>query len=262
MKTKLFSLLAAGALLISISAPLFAENNSTKKTAKEITNEAIKATQDINEYVESRLDDTLFMDVTPVDNGQEDNEILDYYNEQHQREYEFFNRGFDFVKKIGLGFVIFILLLITITIIGEYLKRRQKYKIIEKAIENNYPLPPGFLGKDVRPTTIQHVHYTQGEISGKRVKNVIEYKQNDWANYRSGIKWFAWGFSFMLFFIIVDAPIWVFALIPLIIGIGKLYAAYKIQKAVDDANTYSQEEDKEMPTPPPFNNDDANSNNK
>ena len=94
------------------------------------------------------------------------------------------------------------------------------------------------------------------------MKNVIEYKQNDWANYRSGIKWFAWGFSFMLFFIIVDAPIWVFALIPLIIGIGKLYAAYKIQKAVDDANTYSQEEDKEVPTPPPFNNDDANSNNK
>lgn len=262
MKTKLISLLAVGALMIGTSAPLFAENNSNRKTAKEITNEAIKATQDINEYVESRLDDTLFMDVTPVADKQENNEILDYYNEQHQREYEFFNSAFDLAKKISLGFVIFILLLITITIVGEYLKRRQKYKVIEKAIENNYPLPDGFLGKSTKPTTIQHIHYTQGSTPGTRVKNVTEYKQNDWASYRSGVKYCAWGLAFMLFFIIVDAPVWVFALIPMVIGIGKLYAAYKIQKAVDNANTYSQEENKEMPTPPPFNNDDINGNNK
>ena len=92
------------------------------------------------------------------------------------------------------------------------------------------------------------------------MKNVSEYKVNDWANFRSGIKWFAWGFSFMLFFIIVGAPIWVFALIPLIIGLGKLYATYKIQKSMDNATTYSQEENKEMPTPPPFDND-TNGNN-
>ena len=268
MKTKLFSLLAARAILFG--TPIYAENNSNEKSTKELATEAIeramtdvaekiargdadKAMNEASEYMNNRLDDTIFVNETSVSHTS--NELIDYHDAKHQREAEVINNGIDLAKKVSIGFVVFVISIILLVIMSEYLKRRQKYKIIEKAIENNYPLPDDFFGKKTGPATIKHIHYTQGSTPNTCMKNVSEYKVNDWANFRSGIKWFAWGFSFMLFFIIVGAPIWVFALIPLIIGLGKLYATYKIQKSMDNATTYSQEENKEMPTPPPFDND-------
>ncbi len=43
---------------------------------------------------------------------------------------------------IGLAFIWGMVCLIALIMLFNYLKRRRKYKMVEKAIENNYPLPP------------------------------------------------------------------------------------------------------------------------
>ena len=138
--------------------------------------------------------------------------------------------------------------------------KEDRKNMVEKAIENNYPLPPGFLGKNTKPTstTIQHIHYTQeqvksgtGTVGSKKI--IKEFNVTDWANFRSGIKWCAWGLAFMLFFIIEDASAWVFAIIPITIGAGKLYTAYQLQQADKNSKIYTKNE-KET-TPPPFQDD-------
>ncbi len=280
MKTRILSFVTAGA--IALSMPLYAVNDSIsqaaeqriEKSAKELAAETVelaasavkdakKSTKDLKEYVDSRLDDTIILGGEPVTRAQDRNELIEFHNAEHEREQEIIEQSFDFVERLGKGITFLIVVTAILIIVSSYLKRRQKYKIIEKAIENNYPLPPGFLGKDVRPTTVQHIHYTQGYPANgnTNIKNVTEFKVNDWANFRSGIKWCAWGLAFLLFFLIIDAPVWEFAIIPLIIGIGKLYASYKIQQSIDNANSSAKEMDKnEQTTPPPFQSNNSNVN--
>ena len=153
----------------------------------------------------------------------------------------------------------FFSILTILIIIGVYLNRRQKYIIIEKAIENNYPLPPGFISKNVRPTstTVQHIHYTQaqaqnGTIPAGSKRITKEFKVTDWANFRSGITWCACGLSFMFFFLIVKAPIFVFAIIPIATGVAKIFTAYQLQQASKNATENTTIENNDVTTPPPF----------
>lgn len=280
MKTRLFSLFTASAILLASGTTLYAANDSIQsaaeqrieKSAKDIAAESMeiaataiktanKNAKKISKEFENHLDDTLFLTEIPADEMQEENELITYHYSRFQDEKDLIEGIFDKINNTGKRISFFILLIIALIIINSIVKRRQKYRIIEKAIENNYPLPDELLGKSSKPTTIQHVHYTQpigNNSPAGQVRNVTEFNVSDWASFRSGIKWCAWGISFMLFFIIVDAPVWVFALIPLIIGLGKLYAAYKIQKTIDNAKTYTQKEsqaEESQPTPPPFQNE-------
>ncbi len=287
MKTKLLTLATTGALLLASSSPILAASDSIKSTAEQrIENAAIelaaeatelattavkqakKDTKNVQEYVKNRLDDTLIAEGKPVHRYPTSDEYMQNHNSNLEVLDPIVKEGMDFAENIAKGTFYFILAIIIFGFLASYLKRRQKYKVIEKAIENNYPLPPGFLGKEVRPTTIQHIHYTQevpmgatakpntnGKIT-KNVKNMTEFDVSDWASFRSGIKWCAWGLSFFIFFLLMEAEIAAFALIPLIIGAGKLYAAYKIQQAIDNARKHSEpvnEEKQSSPTPPPFN---------
>lgn len=276
MKTSFFSLLTAGAVMLGSTSTILAANDSIyeqriEKSAKqmaaesmELATNAIKAAnkgaKEFSEQVESRLDDTLFLTEIPVNEVNSDKELLEHYNSQNQQENDIITKSFNFTERLGKGFFLFVITIIILIATVEYLKRRQKYKIMEKAIEHNYPLPSGIFGKESRPTTIQHIHYSK-DI--EKLKKITEYNSNDWGTFRSGIKWCAWSISFLLFFIIVDAPIWVFALVPLIIGMGKLYTAYKIQQAINNSKVYTQEEEStqttdSQPTPPPFHNNNEN----
>lgn len=278
MRTKILSLATAGAIVLALSTPLYATKDSTnisteqriEKSAKELAAESIELataavkqakenSNNVRAYVDERLNDTII-------NGKElkqrsnSYDYAEHYNNRVNNEWEMIDKSFSFAEKSMKGLTIFLITIICVIFLGIYLNRRQKYKIIEKAIENNYPLPPGFLGKNTKPTstTIQHIHYTQEQVkSGKETvgskKIIKEFNVTDWANFRSGIKWCAWGLAFMLFFIIEDASGWVFAIIPITIGAGKLYTAYQLQQADKNSKVYTENE-KET-TPPTFQGD-------
>jgi hypothetical protein len=285
MKTSILSFFAAGAMLLASSTPAIAAHDSIitpeqriERSAQELAAESIElATQEVKKArqkssklraeIDERLKDTI-INGKKLKESRYSDDYAWQYNNRLQSEQNIINKSFEFVEKLGQGILIFVSVIIILIIIGMYISRRQKYKIIEKAIENNYPLPPGFISKNTRTapaTTVQHIHYSSaqaqsGNIPAGSKKIVREYNVSDWANFRSGIKWCAWGIAFLLFFIIKNAPVWVFALIPLITGIGKLFAAYQIQKASNNAkvSTSTTSDDTSVPTPPPFGNNEDN----
>lgn len=286
--SKFLTFLTAGALLLASSSPISATNDSIptpeqriEKSAKEIAAESIELaatavkqakenTNNVKAYVDSRLDDTIIAGGEPVIITSSSDDYIDEYNLKSDFVNSSIGQSLMFARTVLKMGALFVTIIVVIALLVSYLKRRQKYKVIEKAIENNYPLPAGFLGKDARPTTIQHIHYTQ-EVpnngqqakngvntvpNAKGIKTVTEFDVSDWANFRSGIKWCAWGLAFFIFFFIEEASLSAFALIPIIIGAGKLYACYKIQNAIDNARSYSEPkkgEEHDNATPPPFN---------
>jgi hypothetical protein len=283
MKTSIISIIVSGAMLLASSAPIIAANDSTitpeqriERSAQELAAESLElATQEIKKakkkssevrnYIDDRLNDTI-INGKKIREAQQQSQydyISQYNQEKLNAKKDIIEQSFSFVEKLGQGILIFVSVIIILIIIGNYVSRRQKYKIIEKAIENNYPLPAEFIGKNVKhtPTTVQHIHYTtaqtqNGNIPAGSRRVVREFQVSDWANFRSGIKWCAWGIAFLLFFIIINAPVWVFALIPIITGVGKLFAAYQIQKTSANAKVSSSttSDDTSVPTPPPFQN--------
>lgn len=282
MKTKLFSIAIAGTMLFTSTLSASAVNDSTKVSpeqrveqsamnlaaesmdmAAQAMKDARKSSNNVREYVNSRLNDTIINGKAIKEERNNNDYVSDYINRQNNRyehEQAMMDKALNILDKAGKGITIFVAVVIIIIALCIYFNRRQKYKIIQKAIENNYPLPPGFFGKNAHTatTTVQHIHYTpdqaqHGIPAGSR-KVVKTFNASDWATFRSGIKYCAWGIAFTWFFLLVDAPIWVFFLIPIIIGVSKLFTAYKLQQADKQATFTSETDDT---TPPPFIHDDT-----
>lgn len=291
MKAKILSFVTASALLLGINSSAFASNDSTKvssteqrieKSAKELAAESIELatatikqakenSQTLKTKINRRLDDTIINGKAIKEKSSSEsssNEYMNLIDSRRNHELAMMDRAMIILERIGEGVACIIIIIILLIIISTYLKRRQKYKIIEKAIENNYPLPPGFLGKNLRPTTttVQHIHYTQeqsqkGYIAPNSKKITQEFNVTDWANFRSGIKWCAWGISIMWFFLLVDAPVWVFAIIPTLIGAAKLFVAYKLRNECGNIKTTTEQTTETTATPPPFQDENKAENN-
>ena len=99
---------------------------------------------------------------------------------------------------------VFILLIIVTALIFGYMRRRAKYKLIEKAIENNYPLPEYLFNKN---------------------------SAEQWGSLKSGIIYVAVGLGLMFAF--DDSFMTGVFLVILIIGIGKI-AVYALNKREDN----------------------------
>lgn len=95
---------------------------------------------------------------------------------------------------------VFMLLIIVAALLFGYMRRRAKYKLIEKAIENNYPLPEYLFNKK---------------------------SEEQWGSLKSGIIYVAVGLGLMFAF--DDSFMSGVFLVVLIIGIGKI-AVYALNK--------------------------------
>ena len=162
MKTSILSFFVAGAMLLASSTPAIAANDSTitpeqriERSAQELAAESIElATQEVKKArqkssklraeIDERLKDTI-INGKKLKESRYSDDYAWQYNNRLQSEQNIINKSFEFIEKLGQGILIFVSVIIILIIIGIYISRRQKYKIIEKAIENNYPLPPGFI---------------------------------------------------------------------------------------------------------------------
>lgn len=67
---------------------------------------------------------------------------------------------------IGLAFIWGMVCLIALIMLFNYLKRRRKYKMVEKAIENNYPLPPYVFDGHATAQPVWNTPATQQPVQG------------------------------------------------------------------------------------------------
>lgn len=120
-------------------------------------------------------------------------------------------------ENIGVVFIVFIaiiapfacvVLIVFFAIRGITSRQREHNKLIEKAIESNYPLPDNFFS------------------APKRSKSRLQ----------SGLVWLAWGLGIIGFCLIIsDDTVYAIGLIPSLVGVAKLITYFVEDRKKEDA---------------------------
>ena len=181
------------------------------------------------------------------------------------------------VKELG-GFATFgVLGLVLLVLLFRYLNRRRKYSVIEKAIENNYPLNELSLNDFkrsaiyVQQPVVTAAPQQPGQVPvGTPIKGqtpvnpIVVANMVNWRALMPAVKWIGWGAMFVLFSIAVgegDDPFWPLGVALIVVGLFKGFILYKEQKALQDAfNRAQQMQPREpmregIPVPPPLDED-------
>ena len=181
------------------------------------------------------------------------------------------------VKELG-GFATFgVLGLVLLVLLFRYLNRRRKYSVIEKAIENNYPLNELSLNDFkrsaiyVQQPVVTAAPQQPGQVPvGTPIKGqtpvnpIVVANMVNWRALMPAVKWIGWGAMFVLFSIAVgegDDPFWPLGVALIVVGLFKGFILYKEQKALQDAfNRAQQMQTREpmregIPVPPPLDED-------
>ena len=190
---------------------------------------------------------------------------------------EISNHWASVVKQMTISGSFCLLGIVALVLFFRFLNRRNKYRVIEKAIDNNYPLNELSLNDTKRSAIyVQQPVVTAapqaGQVpvgtpmSGQTPDNPIV--MTDMVNWRAlmpAIKWIGWGTLLVLFSVSIgelDNPFWPTGLALIVVGAFKGFILYKEQKALQEAwkragqmppkNTPMREG---IPVPPPIDND-------
>ena len=185
-------------------------------------------------------------------------------------------------KQICYASIAGLLALVLLILLFRFLNRRNKYRVIERAIENNYPLNELSLN-DVKRSAI----YVQqpvvtaappaasaaqpGQVpvgtplTGTTPNNpVVMTDMVNWRALMPAVKWLAWGLALVTFSIAIgegDDPFWPIGLALMLVGVCKGFILYKEQKALQKAwnhseqMQYSEPMREGIPVPPAFDQD-------
>ena len=236
-----------------------------------VTVKGLPELQKVRDKINSALDDTLTAgDGTTIEIGGHESELSPEdikYMSDHWGEV---------AKKIAYASIAGILGLVFLVLLFRFLSRRNKYRVIERAIENNYPLDELSLN-DAKHSAIyvQQPVVTAAPkvgqvpvgtpIGGTTPQNPIV--MTDMVNWRAlmpAVKWLAWGLVFVLFSVAIgegDDPFWPIGLALMLVGVCKGFILYKEQKALQDAWNRSQQMQPSepmregIPVPPPLDDD-------
>ena len=175
-----------------------------------------------------------------------------------------------------------IFLIVLISLIVYYMRRRAKYRIVEKAIENGYPLPDSFYGN--RPVVPQPIMMPQQPFAPQQPVTPQQPANQQQPNFdlsscdaiysrlrwhrgaRSGFKLGIIGLAFLIFAVMIKEEFFAaVGFIFLLIGAAKLAIAYfdtRVPAVPQQPVTPQAPATPQQPvTPPPFNDERASSTN-
>ena len=225
----------------------------------------------VRDRINDALDDTLTSsDGTTV-------EIEGYKGDLSPEDIKYMSDHWgEVVKQVSYASILGLLALVGLVLLFRFLNRRNKYRVIEKAIINNYPLDEISL-HDSKHSAIyvqQPIVTAAPQSNGVPVGTPIQGKTPespvvlpDMVNWRAlmpAVKWMAWGIVLFLFGLVVgdfENPIWPIGLALIFVGVCKGYLLYKEQKALQEAwNRAGQMQSREpmregIPVSPPMDND-------
>lgn len=206
----------------------------------------------VNERISEALDDTLTSGGTTV-------EIGDHHGDLSPEDIkEISNQWASVVKQMIISGSFCLLGIVALVLVFRFLNRRNKYRVIEKAIENNYPLNELSLNDTRRsaiyvqqpvvtaPPVMNTAPGAQPDqvpvgtpISGQTPDNpVVMTDMVNWRALMPAIKWIGWGTLLVLFSVAIgsfDNPFWPIGLALIFVGVCKGFILYKEQKALQEA---------------------------
>ena len=203
--------------------------------------------QKVRDRINEALDDTLTSGSgTTVEFGDQRGELAP------EDIKEISNQWASVAKQWAISGSFCLLGLVALVLFFRFLNRRNKYRVIEKAIENNYPLNELSLN-DVKRSAIyvQQPVVTAAPpvqpgqvpvgtpISGQTPNDPIV--MTDMVNWRAlmpAVKWIGWGTLLVLFSVAIgefDNPFWPIGLALIFVGVCKGFILYNEQKALQEA---------------------------
>ena len=201
--------------------------------------------QKVNEKINEALDDTLTSGGTTV-------EIDGHKGELAPEDIkEISNQWASVAKQWAISGSFCLLGLVALVLFFRFLNRRNKYRVIEKAIENNYPLNELSL-TDVKRSAIyvqQPVVTAAAPVQPGQVpvgtplegmtpqQPIIMTDMVNWRAMRPAITWLGWGAAALFCGIAIDGsnPFTPIGLALIFVGLCKGFIIYKEQKALQEA---------------------------
>ena len=247
--------------------------------SESVTLSGMPELQKVRDKINRALDDTLTTGSgTVVEIGDKSGELAP------EDIKEISNQWASVAKQIAISGSFCLLGLVALVMFFRFLNRRNKYRVIEKAIENNYPLNELSLN-DVKRSAI---YVQQPVVTAPPVANAASAQQpgqvpvgtpisgqtadnpivmTDMVNWRAlmpAVKWIGWGTVMILFSVAIgdaENPFWPIGLALVVVGLCKGFILYKEQKALQEAwNRGQQMQPREpmregIPVPPSFDQD-------
>lgn len=212
----------------------------------------------IVEAIKSSLNDTVISNVAAVaDDGENDN-AGNADNYERQRYYDYRQRVNTQQTELVITCVVFgsIIFIVFLCLVFFYMHRRAKYRMIEKAIENDYELPTSVAGMYPRnmqqPAAPQPIIVNQPQHQQPGANPVPPFRQMEASQaygygrmsgtptlpgqynvqgFKNGAIWAGIGLCLMLFWATVGAePMVALSAIPVIIGAIKLFGEFFKQR--------------------------------
>ena len=182
----------------------------------------------LTQKLKSTLDDTIYADGGEAEAVQSGSEAAVNYTDTDNY---FFS---SIVKHVcRMIFTTIFLIVLVVSLFG-YLRRRAKYKMIEKAIESNYPLPSSLLGgqpatpapaTSAQPTNLwaqQPQAFTQPQATGRI----------SWQAFKGSVTLVIVGLTLVLFFLAVSSPEMAFLCSAIMLfGLAKGFFTYQEQRS-------------------------------
>ena len=203
--------------------------------------------QKVRDRINEALDDTLTSGSgTTVEFGDQRGELAP------EDIKEISNQWASVAKQWAISGSFCLLGLVALVLFFRFLNRRNRYRVIEKAIENNYPLNELSLN-DVKRSAIyvqQPVITAAPPVQPGQVpigaplegatpqQPVIMTDMVNWRALMPAVKWMGWGVLLILFSVAIgefDNPFWPVGLALMFVGACKGYILYKEQKALQEA---------------------------
>ena len=223
---------------------------------------------EIQKYIARMLDDTVLQvkeggDSLAAEVDSKDREFI-----EAATDHDLHKMWSDTARDINGAFLCTLLAIIFVSLMFRYLHRRRKYKMVEKAIENNYTLPDGVFGTTSRttqtiimppvpegpqPVVGTPINGAQGNAARAQAtaQKMPMSRSINWMALKGGFIWAAIGVALMLAFATANAPFMVaLCAIPTLIGAGKMFVAYQEQRDAVDAWNQRQAWEAAHPTPP------------
>lgn len=245
-----------------------------------VTVSGLPEMQKVRDKINRALDDTLNAGSgTTVEIGDHKGEL------SPEDVKEISNQWASVVKQMTISGSFCLLGLVALVLFFRFLNRRNKYRVIEKAIENNYPLNELSLNDTKRSA----IYVQQPVVTAPRMANAAPAPQQagqvpvgtpisgqtadnpivmtDMVNWRAlmpAVKWIGWGTVLVLFSIAIgdaENPFWPVGLALMVVGLCKGFILYKEQKALQEAwkraeqMTPREPMREGIPVPPSFDND-------
>ena len=231
--------------------------------------------QRVRDKINATLDDTLTTGGTTIEIGDRKGELMP------EDIKEISDQWASVVKQMTISGSFCLLGLVTLVLLFRFLNRRNKYRVIERAIENNYPLNELSLG-DVKRSAIyvqQPVVTAAPPVQPGQVpvgtplegmtpqQPIIMTDMVNWRAMRPAITWLGWGAASLFCGIAIDGsnPFTPIGLALIFVGLCKGFIIYKEQKALQEAwrraeqqrATQPQREPMRegIPVPPPMDED-------